>query len=125
MDYNTLLSNRLKIILDEYFEGNYSEMARSIGVTEGSIVSYIKGKKKKDGEIRISTPSAEVINSLITKTGINSEWLISGVGEMKKSDKDINSDTKEEYQITQERLLKLIESQQRTIENLSKKIETK
>jgi predicted transcriptional regulator len=125
MDYNTLLSNRLKIILDKYFEGNYSEMARSIGVTEGSIVSYIKGKKKKDGEIRISTPSAEVINSLITKTGINSEWLISGVGEMKKSDKDINSDTKEEYQITQERLLKLIESQQRTIENLSKKIEIK
>jgi predicted transcriptional regulator len=125
MDYNTLLSNRLKIILDEYFEGNYSEMARCIGVTEGSIVSYIKGKKKKDGEIRISTPSAEVINSLIIKTGINSEWLISGVGEMKKSDKDINSDPKEENQITQERLLKLIESQQRTIENLSKNIDIK
>ena len=96
MDYNTLLSNRLKIILDEYFEGNYSEMARSIGVTEGSIVSYIKGKKKKDGEIRISTPSAEVINSL---TGID---MIDIVKNLKNNNVENSIDAKDNIDCKEE-----------------------
>lgn len=121
MDYNALLSMRLKIILNEQFGGNYSAMSRLMGVTDGALGSYIRGKKQKDGSIRISTPSAEVIANIINNLGINSEWLISGKGEMKRSfdSVDIIQEPKTNYNPDQDRLLSIIESQQKVIENLS------
>lgn len=55
-------------------------------------------------------------------TDISTEWLLRGEGEMIKDEKLKSSSSKEEAApITPERLLSIIESQQRTIENLSKK----
>lgn len=124
MDYNTLLSKRLKIILNEQFGGNYSAMSRLMGVTDGALGSYIRGKKQKDGSIRISTPSAEVIANIINNLGINSEWLLFGTGDMKvKQTTNVVSEPEQEYILSQNRLLAIIESQQRVIESQSKCIE--
>lgn len=56
------------------------------------------------------------INLLSNKfTNVNRNWLLTGEGEMLRSDNPIKEQSKED------RLLSIIESQQRTIENLSKK----
>ena len=68
---------------------------------------------------RQSKPSYDVLSSIVNAEALNisAQWLLTGKGEMFKS-----SSPKEELTpITNERLLSIIESQQRTIENLSKK----
>ena len=62
---------------------------------------------------------------LETFVWINPEWLITGKGSMKKeNDDDPGDDGSKKTKTTstmEDRLLTIIESQQRTIENLSKK----
>lgn len=123
--YKSQLANRLRTILDTIFNGNVSKFGKSIGITEGSIRGYIGEKKEKDGSERIVIPSAEVIATIVNNIGINSEWLITGKGSMKKeSEDDPGDDGSKKTKTTstmEDRLLTIIESQQRTIENLSKK----
>ncbi len=123
MDYNYLLSKRLKTILEKYFSGNYSAMSRMLGITDSGLGSYIRGKKLKDGGIKYSSPSVDIIASIADKLEINSEWLITGKGEMKKeSGHDPgNGDEHNKSRLREDRLLSIIESQQRSIEYLSKK----
>lgn len=125
MDYKTLLSKRLKLILDEYYDGNFSAMSRDIGVTDTGLGSYIRGKIQSDGSVKLSTPSADVIATIVEKLEINSEWLISGVGEMKKN-VDHEGMVKEsgvECNSVQSDLLSIIKSQQEVISSQSRSIE--
>ena len=118
--YKHQLANRLNTILDTIFNGNVSKFGKSIGVTEGSIRGYIGEKKDKDGAVRIVTPSAEIIASIVDRIGICSEWLITGKGEMKKEsghDPGTNGNGEMKNTNMDDRLLKIIESQQRTIES--------
>lgn len=120
MDYNHLLSKRLKIILDECFDGNYSAMSRIIGVSDTGLGSYIRGKKLKDSSIKLSIPSAEVIANIINELEINPEWILFGKGEMKrKAREDVPKEQTTGSEFSPERLLCIIESQQKVIENLS------
>lgn len=121
--YKHQLANRLNTILDTIFNGNVSKFGKSIGVTEGSIRGYIGEKKDKDGAVRIVTPSAEIIASIVDRVGICSEWLITGKGEMKKEDghNPNNGNSHNNNTSREDRLLGIIESQQRSIEYLSKK----
>ena len=57
------------------------------------------------------------INRLNIREDINPDWLLRVKGSMFRS----QYNTEEPAPITSERLLSIIESQQRTIENLSKK----
>lgn len=124
MDYNVLLSKRLKIILDELFDGNYSAMSRFLGLSDNGLASYIRGTKQKDGSFRLSTPSAEVIANIINKLEINIEWIMFGKGEMKNKGRDsIVKEPEVRYNISPERLFSVIESQQETIKAQSKSIE--
>ena len=54
-------------------------------------------------------------------TDISTEWLLRGEGEMLKSSSPKEEPATQSEPITPERLLSIIESQQRTIENLSRK----
>lgn len=120
MDYNQLLSKRLKIILDECFEGNYSAMSRIIGVSDTGLGSYIRGKKLKDESIKLSIPSAEVIANIVNELEINPEWILFGKGEMKRNAQEqVPNEPQKECEFSPERLLCIIESQQKVIENLS------
>lgn len=121
MDYNQLLSKRLKIILDECFDGNYSAMSRMIGVSDTGLGSYIRGKKLKDESIKLSVPSAEVIANIVDKLEINPEWILFGKGEMKRKVHEHVPiiEKQKECEFSPERLLRIIESQQKVIESLS------
>lgn len=79
---------------------------KSLGLSNG----YINSMRKGLGYDRL-----EQISNLYTD--LNMGWLLTGEGEMLKS----STPKEESSPITNERLLSIIESQQRTIENLSRK----
>lgn len=68
----------------------------------------------KTKRISVKEPVLLILNSI---DGINPDWLLRGKGEMFLD----NNTPENAAPITQERLFSVIESQQRTIENLSKK----
>lgn len=105
------INERLQIIVDELFDGNKAKFAKSIEIAPTSISNYLSDKRQ-------SKPSADMLEKIINVVEIlSAEWLLTGKGEMLKS----SSPKEEPTPITNERLLSIIESQQRTIENLSKK----
>ena len=96
---------RLKMFISSINLTN-AAFEKSLGLSNGYINSMRKG---------LGYDKLEQISNLYTD--LNMGWLLTGEGEMLKS-----SSPKEELSpITNERLLSIIESQQRTIENLSKK----
>lgn len=105
------INERLQIIVNELFDGNKAKFAKSIEIAPTSISNYLSDKRQ-------SKPSADMLEKIINVVEcLSAEWLLTGKGEMLKS-----ASVKEEpAPITSERLLSIIESQQRTIENLSKK----
>ena len=103
------VQERIRKIADELFNGNISAFCRAV---KQPTMNTILGERQ-------SKPSYDVLSSIVNAEALNisAQWLLTGKGEMFKS-----SSPKEELTpITNERLLSIIESQQRTIENLSKK----
>lgn len=84
------------------------DAADKIGFTEGYIRKLIIPNQSFGVE-----PLKTILNSI---SDLNGNWLITGKGEMFISNK-----IEKDPPITVERLLSIIESQQRTIENLSKR----
>jgi hypothetical protein len=84
--------------------------AKEIGIKFPNLQSYNKG----------TSPGLDVLNEILSRQNwINAEWLITGEGEMIKSGKkEFSLDASEMLA----RQLKIIESQQRTIEILAKKV---
>lgn len=60
-------------ILDEIYKGNQSQLAASIGLTQGHISNIVN---------RGSKPSADILSKTIEVTDISADWLLTGKGEM-------------------------------------------
>ena len=99
---------RIKAIMNHY---NLRVIAFSakIGANQVTINQQMNGDRK----VSLDT-ILKIVNSFDL---ISAQWLLTGKGEMLKS----SSSKEESVPITNERLFSIIESQQRTIENLSKK----
>lgn len=105
------INERLQVIVDELFDGNKAKFAKSIEIAPTSISNYLSDKRQ-------SKPSADMLEKIINVVeNLSAEWLLTGRGEMLKSP----IPKEEPTPISPERLFSVIESQQRTIENLSKK----
>lgn len=85
------------------------EAALLIGKTEG----YVR-KLMRAGESFGIEPVLMILNSI---ENVNPDWLLREKGEMFVS----STESKTQQPISNERLLAIIESQQRTIENLSRR----
>lgn len=105
------VQERIRKIADELFNGNISAFCRAIDVKQPTMNTILGERKSK--------PSYDVLLNIVNAKALNisAEWLLTGEGEMLKS----STQKEEPAPITSERLLSIIESQQRTIENLSKK----
>lgn len=105
------VQERIRKIADDLFNGNISAFCRAVDIKQPTMNTIL-------GE-RQSKPSYDVLSNIVNAEALNisAQWLLTGKGEMLKS----SSSKEESSPITNERLLSIIESQQRTIENLSKK----
>lgn len=108
------INERIKCIIDTLFDRNVSAFSRKTGIKLPTIKDIVGGRLNKPGfEVLEKILSADTLN-------ISPDWLILEQGDMlRKSDNPANLDTLQNISI--ERLFSIIESQQRTIENLSRK----
>lgn len=60
-----------------------NSLAESIGVSRGVIFNLEKNK---------TVPQAIVINAICQTLNVNSDWLLNGVGEMRKGEDPVRSD---------------------------------
>lgn len=115
---NENIFDRISYLVDNYADGKIAKFARMVKSGDQTIRSIIKYRRNYPGYELL-------LNILHAFEWLNSEWLITGKGSMKKeNDDDPGDDGSKKTKTTstmEDRLLTIIESQQRTIENLSKK----
>lgn len=98
----------------------FAELLKSKNISVKAAASLINKsevyvrKLMRAGESFGIEPVLLILNSI---EDVNPDWLLRGKGNMLREQSNIE----ESSPITNERLLSIIESQQRTIENLSKK----
>ena len=92
-----------------HYNLSVNAFSSKIGANQVTINQQMNGDRK----VSLDT-ILKIVNSFDL---ISAQWLLTGKGEMLKS----SSSKEESVPITNERLFSIIESQQRTIENLSKK----
>lgn len=69
------INKRLVDILEYFFDGNVSEMARKTGVLQPTLNNIVANRKSK--------PSADNLTKIANSIeSLNSEWLLTGEGEM-------------------------------------------
>lgn len=68
----SIISSRIKILVDIISKGNTSDFARQIGVNEANIRKYIQG----------STPKADTLEKIVKKFDVNASWLLIGEGDI-------------------------------------------
>ena len=72
---DTTINERIAQIVTQLGNGKNTVIASFIGVSEGNIRGYVKGVM----------PKQDVLEKIVTKLDINPEWLLTGRGEMLKS----------------------------------------
>lgn len=106
------INERLQLIVNDRFGGNKAQFAKAIDIAPTSISNYLSEKRQ-------SKPSSDMLERIINVVHeLSPLWLLTGRGEMFPTPK---GEQPKQEPITVERLLAIVESQQRTIENLSRK----
>lgn len=75
----TSINERIKYIVDHFFKGNTTQMAKAVFVKQSTLRDIV-------GE-RNSTPSFDTIKQIVDSASlnINPEWLLTGKGEILKA----------------------------------------
>lgn len=66
----TSIHDRIRYLVEKYAGGKNTVFAKSIGVTEANIRSYINGVQ----------PKADTLEKIVTSYDVNAKWLLSGEG---------------------------------------------
>lgn len=84
------INERISYIIDNQYNGNQKKFAENIGFSAQVISNIVSGRKSK--------PSYEVLNAIVsTNVYINSEWLLTGKGDMLKQDFICDKEPKTDY----------------------------
>ncbi|NLZ96257.1 MAG: transcriptional regulator [Bacteroidales bacterium] len=80
---DTTINQRIKEVADKLCDGNISELARIVGVKQPTLRDIVTGRQVK--------PGFDILNKIVDNStlNINSEWLLTGKGEMQTSKIDI------------------------------------
>lgn len=78
---NETIHDRIRTLVQEYGNGKNTVLANKIGVSEGNVRGYIKGVM----------PKADVLEKIVRTLDINAMWLLTGIGQMRVSNLDINA----------------------------------
>lgn len=77
------IHERIAICVQKFGEGRNTAFADRLGVSEGNIRGYIKGV----------VPKADVLEKIVRTCDVSPDWLLTGRGEMQKSDFSRNRQT--------------------------------
>lgn len=103
------ISNRINELVNYFSGGNVSKFAIKSGVSEANVRNYINGTQ----------PKSEFFSKVIEVFEINSDWLLTGKGEMLKDSgetpKSTKDDLPEEYKKEIVYLKTIIDSLQKVI----------
>lgn len=112
------ISLRINRVINELFDGNKSEFARIVGISESAVRSYLAN----------TIPKADVLEKIANNTAISCEWLVLGRGDMIAQP---NQEVPPSGATLEERLLAIIkekdikiEEQAKTIGRLEERVET-
>ncbi len=109
--------DRIQYIVDKQGD-KLAEFCRKSNVNYETLRGILKYKK--------SNPGYEVLKNIILNVAwVNPDWLMTGRGDPERKVEIISAEEPEhiyELRKKEDRLLTIIESQQRTIENLSKNV---
>jgi hypothetical protein len=102
-----MVGNRIEQIIKELFNENIRQFSLKVGIPSGQVANYIGG--------RTSLPRIDVIEKIILSIdNINSDWLVTGRGEMLKKEQN-----QEQFKGEIERYLeKKIDEKEKRIEEL-------
>lgn len=114
MDYT--ITVRMQQIVDELFNGNKSEFARTIGVSESVIRSYVHG----------TIPKADVLEKIASNLEISCEWLLIGKGKMKSFNNDLSKQFNESSSLDDmvDKFIDLLKKRDEQIDRLLSLLET-
>ena len=86
---NLTINERILYLIDNQYNGSQKKFADSIGYAPQVVFNIVAGRK--------SSPSYDVLNAIIlTNDNINTDWLLTGKGDMLKSDIEIFNSNKTE-----------------------------
>lgn len=75
MEKKSAISERIQMLITEFCDGKNLPFAKAIGINESNIRSYIAGTQ----------PRFDVLAAIADKFAVNCEWLLTGRGEMTKT----------------------------------------
>lgn len=102
---------RINELVEKKFFSNNSAFARQVGLAEANIRAYISG----------TIPKADMLGKIADALDVSCDWLILGK-ENSQNNTIVKSDkTADYYENRIDRLLTIVEKQQDTINELSKK----
>ena len=110
------INDRIQHIINELFDGNRRRFSKAVDINPATIQNIV-------GERRVE-PSTKILQKIIANIeGLNSSWLMSGVGEMlldiNYPPPNINVDRLHE---PNDAFLSIIQNQQETIKNLTEQL---
>lgn len=71
------INDRMEMLVNEKFGGNKSEFEKALGMPKNSISSYL-------GTQRRSKPNIGMVTKIITRLGVDAQWLLTGEENPKK-----------------------------------------
>lgn len=77
MEKKSAISERIQMLITEFCDGKNLPFAKAIGINESNIRSYIAGTQ----------PRFDVLAAIADKFAVNCEWLLTGRGEMTKTNR--------------------------------------
>ena len=75
MEKKSAISERIQMLITEFCDGKNLPFAKAIGIPDSNIRSYIAGTQ----------PRFDVLAAIADKFAVNCEWLLTGRGEMTKT----------------------------------------
>ena len=73
------INDRIECIVNDKFSGNKSSFAKAIGLDRFTIGNYIGSKRR-------SKPPVDMLEKIVRALNVDAYWLLTGEGEMLKSD---------------------------------------
>ncbi len=89
------INDRVKIIIETLYNGNKRRFSSAIGVAPTVIENIVGTRQGK--------PSYDVLCKVCSNANISEQWLLSGIGNMLKSEADTDISTEEAVNIPQAR----------------------